>query len=126
MKGVDAKVLIPVPIHKNRYKSRGYNQAELIAKELEKIAKLPTQNRWLIRVKDTLPQKELSDKERRGNLLQAFRVNKKGLELNQIPKCVILIDDIYTTGSTLEACAMALKEAGVQRVYFLCVCIGKR
>ncbi len=124
MKEICAQALIPVPIHKNRYRKRGYNQAELIAKELEKLSGIPMKSKCLIRVKDTLPQKELSNRERRENLFQAFQFNE-GAELNRIPKCVILIDDIYTTGSTLDECAKVLKKAGVQEVFFLCVCIGK-
>lgn len=125
MKEISAQALIPVPIHKNRFRKRGYNQAKLIADELEKLSNIPVWNELLIRSRDTLPQKELSNKERRENLYGAFQINKKDGMLNQMPKCVILIDDIYTTGSTLEECSKVLKNTGVQKIFFLCVCIGK-
>ena len=125
MKEICAQRLIPVPIHKNRFRKRGYNQAELIAKELARLSGIPVWKDFLVRSKDTLPQKELSNKERRENLFQAFQVKEQGLELNRIPKCVIIIDDIYTTGSTLEECSKVIKKAGVHNVFFLCVSIGK-
>lgn len=119
------QALIPVPIHRRRYRSRGYNQAELIADELGKLAGISVRKDILVRCKDTLPQKELSELERKHNLQGAFRVDGQGEELNQLPKCVIIIDDIYTTGCTLESCSSVLKEAGISEIYFLCVCIGK-
>lgn len=120
-------VFVPVPIHFRRYRERGYNQATLIARELEKLSGIPVWEEFLVRCRNTLPQKELSDQERENNVKDAFQITGKNCaeELNQFPECVILLDDIYTTGSTLEACSKILREAGVQRVYFLCVCIGK-
>lgn len=120
-----AEALIPVPIHKNRFRTRGYNQAELIARELGTLSGIPVWSRLLVRSRDTLPQKDLNHQERRENLSGAFLLGKQEGELNQIPKCVIIIDDIYTTGSTVEVCSRVLKKAGVHKIYFLCVCIGK-
>lgn len=125
IKETGAGALIPVPIHRNRYRKRGYNQAELIAKGLGKLAGIPVRENFLLRCRDTTPQKELTDRERQKNLQDAFHVNNFPEELNHIPECVIIIDDIYTTGGTLEACSKVIKEAGVQRIYFICVCIGK-
>lgn len=120
-------VFIPVPIHFRRYQKRGYNQAALIARELAKLSGIPVWEDFLIRCQDTLPQKELSDQERENNVKNAFQITGKNYaeELNQFPECVILLDDIYTTGSTLESCSRVLREAGVQKIYFMCVCIGK-
>lgn len=120
-----AKALVPVPIHRSRYRQRGYNQAEMVACRLAELTGIPVYGKLLIRRRDTLPQKELTEKERRKNLKDAFCVNNCTEELNQIAECVILIDDIYTTGATLDVCSKVLKEAGVQKIYFLCVCIGK-
>jgi ComF family protein len=117
--------LIPVPVHKERYRKRGFNQAELVAKELGKYCKIPVISDFLIRVKNTLPQKELSDRERSDNLRHAFSVRNESQELSKLIDCVIIIDDIYTTGSTIEACTRTLQEVGVKKVYFLCVCIGQ-
>ncbi len=125
LRSLESDVLIPVPIHANRMRKRGYNQAALVARNLSDRTGIPVEEKLLIRQRDTLPQKELNSQERLSNLLQAFAICEKGQVLNQIPECVILIDDIYTTGSTMEACAKTLKKAGVQRVYFLCICVGK-
>lgn len=119
--------LIPIPIHRSKLRKRGFNQAELIAKGIAKELNIPIFAKTLIRNKKTLPQKGLNDKERLKNLMQAFSFSNKDIlnytngKLNK----VILIDDIYTTGSTIEACTKVLIESGVHEVYFLCICIGK-
>lgn len=116
--------LIPVPIHKSRKNERGYNQAEVIARELEKSLKIPVMNDLLIRDRKTLPQKELNDKERKENLAQAFDIiNIQRIAKSKI-KRVIVVDDIYTTGSTIEGCTKVLLNAGIEQVYFTSVCIG--
>ncbi len=121
-----ADCLIPVPIHPSRRRQRGFNQAEELAKRLEKSWNIPVCSQILIRNRKTVPQRDLNPSERLKNLREAFRLHPdccKNL-VHFFPKTVILIDDIYTTGSTIEACARVLKAAGVQRVYFLVVCIG--
>ena len=117
--------LIPVPIHKERRQRRGYNQAELVALELGRLCKVPVAADYLVRIKNTQPQKELSGKERLANLSQAFSVRTMSQELYKNLECVIIVDDIYTTGSTVETCAQILREQGVGRIYFLCIGIGK-
>lgn len=121
---VKPDVLVPVPVHQNRLKKRGYNQAALLARELGRLTNIPVAEHLLIRKKDTLPQKELSERERKQNLQDAFALGERQ-ELNLLQECVIIIDDIYTTGATLEECSRVLKQVGIQRIYFLCVCIGK-
>lgn len=118
------EVMIPVPIHRKRYRKRGYNQAELIARELGKRCGVPVDSGYLLRKKNTLPQKELSFQERRSNLRDAFCISEQGGELSKYGKCVIIIDDIYTTGSTIEACSRVLCNHGTKKIYFLCVCTG--
>lgn len=125
IRGRKADLLVPVPVHPKRSHKRGYNQAALVARFLGKLTGIPVSEDFLLRIKNTLPQKELSDHERRLNLQQAFTVSDREQELYPWAKCVIIIDDIYTTGSTIEACAQVLKGAGIDKVYFLCVCIGK-
>ena len=117
----DAKALIPVPIHKNRMKKRGYNQAYLIAKELSKLTGIPVENNLVKRKNETKVQKELGARERENNLKKAFIVNKNVVEL----KSVVIIDDIYTTGSTVDSIASLLKEKGVRKVYFISLSIGR-
>ena len=125
VKQTGAGMLVPVPVHPARYRRRGYNQAEILARHFGKLSGLPVGTEMIARIKDTRPQKELSAGERKRNLAGAFSVGRQVRELNQIPECVIIMDDIYTTGSTMEACSAVLKETGIRRIYFLCVCIGQ-
>ena len=108
-----AQILVPVP---------GYNQAEELAVRLGKLTGIPVCTQALVRIKKTAPQKELTAGERLKNLEKAFAVRKEFLPPGT--DGVILVDDIYTTGSTAEACSRVLKSAGVRRVYVLSVCIG--
>jgi ComF family protein len=123
---LELDAIIPVPIHRSKYLERGYNQAELLAKGIGEDLRLPVLTKLLIRNRKTLPQKKLSDKERLKNLSEAFAVNEQFLntELTSIKK-VLLVDDIYTTGSTVEACSSLLKSHGIDEVYFIVLCIGK-
>ncbi|MBL4773621.1 MAG: ComF family protein [Alcanivoracaceae bacterium] len=103
-------VLMPVPLHISRLRSRGYNQAYEIAKELAKLShrKLDTS---LIRLKKTTMQAQLNLKQRAKNVNKAFNVKK-----NLISKKIILIDDVMTTGNTLRECAKTLFKAGASDV----------
>lgn len=119
-------ILVPVPLHRSKYLERGYNQADILARGIGKELDIPVISNLLNRIKKTTPQKKLSDKERLRNLLEAFQFNEKAaadyrLKINR----VLLVDDIYTTGSTVEACANVLKSHGVSEVYFIVLCIGK-
>ena len=118
-KGID--VIIPVPLHKKKKRLRGYNQSELVARHLGRLMNIPVNERAVIRVRNTKPQKELSHKERRKNLQDAFQLTKhwKG------EKNVLLIDDIYTTGNTIDSVAKLLREKGVNKVWFLTISIGQ-
>ena len=118
-------VLVPVPVHSKRYRKRGYNQAEEIAKEMARLSGLPMRSDLLVRVKHTAPQKELSKRERSRNLQGAFRCRADYRKLCLQGKCAIIIDDIYTTGNTIHTAAKILKKAGVQNVYFLTISIGQ-
>ncbi|MBS6396818.1 MAG: ComF family protein [Clostridiales bacterium] len=116
-----AEVLVPIPLHPARRRKRGYNQAELLAKELSVRTGIPVDSRLLRRVKNTHAQKELNDQERRANLKNAFSVRE-----GRIPyKNIILVDDIYTTGTTMDEAAGELRKKGVQTIYFLCICVGR-
>lgn len=115
------EAIVAVPLHPRRRRKRGYNQAELLALELGKILKIPVLCKMLRRVRDTEPQKILDSRKRRKNLKKAFAVHMPGI----VPRCVLLVDDIYTTGNTINAAAEALKGAGVQKVYFLTISIGQ-
>jgi len=112
---------VPVPVSRQRLHRRGYNQAELIALAISEYTAVETRSDILVRSKDTKAQKKLSRSDRAKNLRHAFEV-KPGTD---IPEAVILVDDIYTTGATLEACTQVLLRAGVRRVYATTVCVGK-
>lgn len=114
-------VIIPVPLHASRYRKRGYNQAALIAKEIGRRLEVPVEEGLLIRIVNTAPQKELNDKERTKNTKNAFQVTHNIVKY----KRVLLVDDIYTTGATLDACSDVLTNAGAAQVYFAAVCIGR-
>ena len=104
------EVLIPVPLHPSRRRQRGYNQAELLARELGRSWHIPVET----------GQKGLGWRERRRNMKTAFKIRPDRVKF----KTILLIDDIYTTGSTMDAAARALKEKGAGKVYFLCIGIG--
>jgi ComF family protein len=111
------EVLVPVPLHPKRLRERGYNQASLIAQELNKLIGLPVAEDALIRVRDAVPQaRTKSAIERRQNVKDAFACRQR-LEGKQI----LLLDDVCTTGATLDACATALKAAGASSVQGLTV-----
>lgn len=116
-----ADCLIPVPVHPARYRSRGYNQALVLADKLGKELRIPVYRDLLKRSKNTEPQKELGPSGRLKNLEKAFSAEYITEDIHR----VILIDDIYTTGSTIEACTRALKSAGIKKVYYFAVCIGQ-
>lgn len=108
--------LIPVPLHLKRLKQRGFNQSELLAHVITKYYNVPTVSGLLFRIKDTHPQFNLPRTERFKNVRGAFDV-KGGSFLKG--KNILLIDDIYTTGSTISECTRALKENGANKVHVL-------
>lgn len=113
--------VIPVPIFREKELKRGYNQAKVFGLYLTKEINIPLRDDIVKRVKNTVPQKELDRSMRFVNLKDAFAVNREALKgMNN----VLLVDDIFTTGSTLDACARILKKAGVQKVYGLCISAG--
>lgn len=124
MESLCLDALIPVPVYKERKRLRGYNQAELLAKELGRRLNLPVESRVLVRNRPTKPQNGLSQRERQKNLEKAFDCYPEYSKRGRLKK-VLLVDDIYTTGSTMEACAKSLSKAGVKEIYFVTLCTGK-
>lgn len=112
----NANIIIPVPLHKTDRRRRGYNQSELIAKRVSKAINIPMRTDILIKERRTKKQHDLSYEERLSNLNGAFSVKDKGALSG---KRIILIDDVFTTGSTMSACAKALKSGGAAAVYGL-------
>lgn len=119
-------LIIPIPIHKSKLKIRGYNQAEILSTGISKALGIATLPNLLLRDKKTLPQKQLNDKERLKNLQKAFSFsNKEQEKFNKPINKVLLVDDIYTTGSTIEACSRILLDNDIKEVFFISICIGK-
>lgn len=118
---MDADAIIPIPLHKSKQVYRGYNQAELIAAHLSRLTGIPLEKNLVKRIRKTVPQKQLDARGRQNNLKKAFNIKTNVVKLNK----TILIDDIYTTGSTIDAVAKELKRRGVGTVYFICLCIGE-
>lgn len=113
--------LIPVPIHSAKMSARGYNQAEVIARKLERETGIPVKSNIVKRCKKTLPQKNLDDAQRQINLKRAFKIYRNDVKLDTI----VIIDDIYTTGSTVNAMARELHKAGIKNIYYIALAIGK-
>ncbi len=111
-------IIIPVPIHKKRKLQRGYNQTQLIAKEISENIDIKLCNNVLVKNKNTIAQSKLNKNKRKQNIKGAF----KALNVQNIQgKSVLLFDDIYTTGSTANECSKILKEAGAKTVGVLTI-----
>lgn len=113
------EIIIPIPLHRKRMEKRGYNQAELIAGALGKTLCIPVDSRLMKRKVNTRPQKELDYRERKQNMKNAFFLKGE----NRYRR-ILLVDDIYTTGSTIEAAAELLKRNGAENVFFLTIAMG--
>jgi ComF family protein len=110
---VDADVIVPVPLHPSRLRARGFNQSLLIADRLGRHLGLPVSATGLIRTIATEPQTSLPRSKRIGNLRRAFTV--RHIEAFD-GRSVLLVDDVFTTGTTLNECAKALRTAGATSV----------
>src|SRR3989339_124835 len=128
-------VLVPVPLDKKKIKIRGYNQSEELAKELSKVLQVPIISDVLIKTKITSPQMELKKEAREKNLLGAFAVSDSSVIASEVRplgdergnpesiknKKIFLVDDVYTTGCTMEECARVLRDAGAKSVWGIAI-----
>ena len=105
--------IIPVPISKKRYKERGYNQSLLIAKEIARQTNLKLVNNCLIKTKNIIEQSKLNKEDRQQNIQGVYKLQNEQLIKN---KNVILVDDIYTTGSTVNECSRMLKQGKTNKI----------
>lgn len=121
----DFDTIVPVPLHPIRERERGFNQADLLARGLSRNMGVALANKSLFRVKDTPHQTRLDRQERLRNLMDAFEVGKmnKGSKVFK-GKTVLLVDDVYTTGSTVDQCARVLLGSGARRVYVITLATG--
>ncbi len=111
-------VLVPVPLHKKRQRQRGYNQAEDVAGAISRKLGIPVRNDLIIRKINTAPMKRTDDeKMRRNNLKNAFQLRGDVVKYKKI----LIVDDIYTSGSTIDAVAREFREAGVSGIFFVTV-----
>ncbi len=104
----------PVPLHFNKMKERGFDQAFLIARQVARILKLPLEGGLLRRVKATNPQATMTRVERAHNIKGAFEINHPDLV---VKKNILLVDDVFTTGATVDEAAKMLKKNGAGKVY---------
>ncbi len=118
---IQPDVIIPVPMHSKKIKKRGYNQSEIYARELSRLTGIPVDNKSLKRVVNTKPLKELTTQQRKNMLKKSFYSENL---FNKYKK-ILLVDDIYTTGSTMDVISEELKIKGIERVYCLSICTGK-
>lgn len=112
--------IVPIPLHRRRKAVRGYNQAGLLANAAGRRMGIPVYENLLVRVKDTVPQKKLNRDERQNNLKRAFKMSENDVKL----KTILVFDDIYTTGATIDEAARALRAAGTERIYFITLACG--
>lgn len=113
--------IVPIPMYKKKQRKRGYNQAESFAKELSILLQIPVDTHLVERIKDTVPLKNLNKQERKNNLKNAFQTSKSIVQYKQR---ILIVDDIYTTGSTMQAVTTCLKEAGAEKIFILSIAIG--
>jgi ComF family protein len=116
--GCPGDLVVPVPLSHARFRARGHNQADDLARVVAGALDLPRGPRALARARDTRPQSGLARGMRRRNPRGAFRARRALVE----GRCVLLVDDVVTTGATASACARALRRAGAARVVLAAAC----
>lgn len=113
--------LIPVPMHPKKERSRGYNQSVLLARAVGRNTNIPVYENYVRRVRNTVPLKFLNPEERLNNLKKAFILTENSVKL----EVVVIVDDIFTTGSTIDEMSKVLRQSGVQKIYFITLAIGE-
>ena len=120
IRAMQPDMVVPVPLHPERMRERGYNQSAVLAKALAKRCKLPFRDDLVVRCKKTVPQKQLSRTERQNNLKKAFKLCENSVKL----KTLLIVDDIYTTGSTVDALSEVLLQGGAGQIYVVTLAAG--
>jgi len=115
-------VIVPVPLYKTKLRQREFNQAQLLAKYIGKVMDWPVDDKHLIRIRETRSQNELSRDERKENVKNAFRLVSE----DAFPgKKILLVDDIYTTGNTIDACCKELMKFKPKTIYVITFATGR-
>jgi len=109
-------IILPVPLHPKRLRWRGFNQALVLARVIGRKWQIPVDPFILVRSRETPPQTQLSEKERRKNVRGAFSLNSRKTVKGRI---ILLVDDVYTSGATVNECSRVLRRAGAKEVYVL-------
>jgi competence protein ComFC len=117
---MESDFLVPVPLHKSRYRERGFNQSEIVAEEISKTTGVTSLKNVLKRKKNTKDQTDLSPQEREQNVKGAFVVTEPETVSG---KRIILVDDVITTGATLSECARMLRQAGAERILGMTIAV---
>lgn len=115
----DTALILPVPLHRRRIWTRGYNQAALIASALARVSGIPADPRILVRHRETPVLRGLNPRERRRAVRAAFALTPAGAAAVK-SRAIVLVDDVFTTGATAEACTAALLRGGADKVTVLC------
>ena len=113
-------IMMPVPLHKKRYLERGYNQTELVAKNLGEKLKISVNGKILIKNKNIKPQSQKNGEDRLRDVVGVYDLNPKYAQ-EIVGKKVLIVDDIYTTGSTCRECAKMLLQSGAAEVGIFCI-----
>lgn len=114
--GCSLDLIIPVPLHQKRLRWRGFNQAVILAREVSRLWHVPMDPLILLRARETPPQTQLDEEERRKNVRGAFSLNP---EKSVQGKSLLLVDDVYTSGATVNECSRTLIRAGAKEVHVL-------
>lgn len=117
----DCAALVPVPLHRNRRRWRGFDQTELLCEVIAERVGIAIWTDIMTRVRDTPPQVQVSGSRRRENVQGAFEVTRRAKVAGE---CIILVDDVFTTGATMEECALELRRAGAAAVFGLTITRG--
>ncbi|MDK2799523.1 MAG: competence protein ComFC [Clostridiales bacterium] len=115
-------IIVYTPLYKKRLSERGFNQAKLLAKVIAQELPCSLGENILLKIKDTQPQSKLTRSQRRKNIKDAFQISDETVVKG---KTVLLVDDVYTTGTTVDECSKLLKRAGAKEVYVVTTAIGK-
>ncbi|QZY54324.1 ComF family protein [Crassaminicella profunda] len=118
----DIDYIVPVPLYKKKERKRGFNQSELLSKYIGKVMNWKVEKNNLIKIKDTKSQNQLNKDERKNNLENAFFVQAKE---DFVDKNILLVDDVYTTGSTIDACSKEIRKAKPKEIYSISFATGK-